>query len=170
MEELEYRPAWIVRYTSGQRINHWLVALCFALAALSGLSMFHPALFWLSGLFGGGTWARILHPFLGVAMALAFVGLVIQFARGNWLGPGDRQWLRQWRDVVTAREEDLPEMGKYNGGQKAMFWFMVACMLVLTATGFLFWRPYLAPAFPVWLVRLATLVHSATAVLLVIGI
>ena len=58
-------PKYVERYTSKERGNHWIVALCFILAALSGLSMFHPSLFFFSGLFGGGPWARILHPFIG---------------------------------------------------------------------------------------------------------
>jgi hypothetical protein len=29
-----------------------------------GLALFHPALFWLTALFGGG-WTRILHPYMG---------------------------------------------------------------------------------------------------------
>lgn len=58
----------ILRYNANERSNHWLVAILFFLAGLSGLALFHPALFWLSNLFGGGPWTRILHPFLGVAM------------------------------------------------------------------------------------------------------
>ena len=38
----------IVRYTANERTNHWFVAIAFVLAALSGLALFHPALFWLS--------------------------------------------------------------------------------------------------------------------------
>ena len=30
------------------RVNHWITAACFVLLMLSGLSMFHPLLFWLS--------------------------------------------------------------------------------------------------------------------------
>ena len=43
----------ILRYTSNQRTNHWLVAILFLMAGLSGLALFHPALFWLSNQFGG---------------------------------------------------------------------------------------------------------------------
>ena len=35
----------IVRYNASERTNHWLGAICFVLAALSGLALFHPALF-----------------------------------------------------------------------------------------------------------------------------
>ncbi|MCX4197158.1 cytochrome b/b6 domain-containing protein [Methylobacterium organophilum] len=68
----------IERYNPSQRTNHWIVAILFVLAALSGLALFHPALFGLSGLFGGGTWTRILHPFIGVAMFVFFLWLAIR--------------------------------------------------------------------------------------------
>jgi len=45
-------------------MNHWAIALLFFLAALSGLAFFHPALFFLGNLFGGGPWTRILSPLL----------------------------------------------------------------------------------------------------------
>ena len=163
-------PRQIRRYTDGERINHWIVAISFLLAALSGLSMFHPALFWLSHLFGGGPWTRILHPFIGVVMAAAFIAVMLRFWRDNRMQPADRQWLRQWRDVLAAREDRLPEVGRYNGGQKALFWVMVACTLTLLVTGVLFWRPWFADGFPITLVRLATLLHAIAASILILGI
>src|SRR5262252_252951 len=99
----------VLRYPAGLRTNHWLVALAFVLAALSGLAMFHPAVFWLSTLFGGGPWTRILHPWIGLFMALVFLGLAGDVWDDNRLRPADRVWLRQWRDVINKREERLPE-------------------------------------------------------------
>jgi len=45
------------------------------------MSLFHPALFFLSDLFGGGTWTRILHPWLGLALLVSFTGLFLRFWR-----------------------------------------------------------------------------------------
>jgi len=160
----------IQRYTDGERINHWIVAICFILAALSGLAMFHPALFWLSNLFGGGPWTRILHPFIGCVMAAAFLSMALRFWSRNRIEARDKQWLKQWRDVVDNREDKLPEVGKYNAGQKLLFWVLVVSMLVLFVTGILFWRPWFADSFPIWLVRLATLLHAAAATVLIIAI
>jgi len=160
----------IVRYTDGERRIHWIVAIAFVLAALSGLAMFHPALYWLSNLFGGGPWTRILHPFIGVVMAAAFVTMAIGFWNYNRIEPRDRQWLRQWRDAIGNREDKLPEVGRYNAGQKVLFWLIVICLITLFVTGVLFWRPWFADAFPIWLVRLATLLHSLAATILIIGI
>ena len=162
--------ALIERYTDRERINHWLVAILFVLAAFSGLSLFHPALFWLSNFFGGGPWTRILHPFLGVAAVAAFVVAMVRFWGDNRLEEPDRQWLRKWRDVLANREDKLPAVGRYNAGQKVIFWLMVVCMIVLLVTGVVFWRPWFADSFPIFVVRLATLVHAAVATILILGV
>ena len=158
------------RYTDNERMNHWVVALSFILAALSGLAFFHPAMFWLVNLFGGGPWARILHPFIGVFMFAFFVITMLRFWHHNKLNDNDKKWLSQWRDAVNNNEDRLPEVGRYNGGQKVLFWVMVGCMLTLVATGVIFWRPYFADSFQIDLVRLASLLHAVSAAVLIVGI
>ncbi|TLY76997.1 MAG: formate dehydrogenase cytochrome b556 subunit [Gammaproteobacteria bacterium] len=137
----------IVRYTVGERTNHWIVAIAFILAALSGLAMFHPALFWLSDLFGGGPWTRVLHPFLGLVMV---IGL--------------------WRDVVNNREERLPEVGRFNAGQKLLLLVLALCLAGLFLSGFVIWRTYFAFYFPIPVIRLAALVHAVCAFVLITAI
>ena len=158
----------LLRYSAGIRTNHWLVALAFVLAALSGLAFFHPSLFWLSALFGGGPWTRILHPFIGLFMALVFLALATSVWDDNRMRPADWQWLRQWRDVVNNQEERLPEVGRYNGGQKLLFFVLVLCLLGLFLTGVLMWRTYFT--FPVEVVRVAVVVHAICAVVLICAI
>lgn len=160
----------IERYTPSERSNHWAVAILFVLAGLSGLALFHPALFGLSGLFGGGAWTRILHPFLGVAMFLLFLWMAIRFAGHNRMDRGDRQWLRQWRDVLGNREERLPEVGRYNAGQKLLFWVLVLSMLVLLVSGIVIWREYFSAAFGILALRWASLLHAVAALVLILSI
>jgi formate dehydrogenase subunit gamma len=160
----------VERYKPNERVNHWVVAITFILLALSGLALFHPAFFFLTNLFGGGTWTRILHPFIGLVMVAAFVWLALRFWRDNLLEERDRQWLRQWDDVIANREERLPPVGRYNAGQKLVFWLMVACLAVLLITGFVIWRPYFTPAFDITVVRIAVVLHSFTAFILILGI
>lgn len=160
-------PREIVRYTANERTNHWLIALSFVLAALSGLAMYHPAMSWLYALFGGGQWTRILHPFIGVFMFLAFFLFAFGMMGSNRIEARDRQWLRQIDDVAAGREENLPEAGRFNGGQKVLFWGLVLCMLGLLATGIAMWQPWFAPAFPVGAIRLATVVHAILATVII---
>ena len=158
----------LLRYAAGVRTNHWLVAIAFVLAALSGLAFFHPALFWLSNFFGGGPWTRILHPWIGLFMVLVFLTLAATVWDDNALRPADWQWLRQWRDVVNNREERLPEVGRYNGGQKLLFFVLVLCLLGLLLSGLAMWRTYFT--LPVGVVRLAVVVHAIGALVLICAI
>jgi formate dehydrogenase subunit gamma len=157
----------IVRYTATDRTNHWIVAIAFALAALSGLSMFHPALFWLSNLFGGGSWTRILHPFIALVMVIAFASWAARVGSDNRMTATDWRWLARWRDVVGNHEERLPEVGRYNGGQKVLFALLIVCLAGLLLSGCVIWRAYFAAYFPIPIIRAAALVHAVCAFALV---
>lgn len=158
-------PRDLTRYTAGERANHWVVGISFILIALSGLALFHPAFWPLTMLFGGGTWTRILHPFLGVVMALFFVSMLIRFAHLNLMGKVDWAWVSRVREMYDGSDHTMPEQGKYNGGQKLLFWLLAGCMVLLFVSGVVMWRAYFT--FPVDLVRLAVVVHAATAVVMI---
>jgi formate dehydrogenase subunit gamma len=160
----------IERYTPNERTNHWITAITFVLLALSGLAMFHPAMSWLYAIFGGGQWTRILHPFVGCVMFLSFLILALRFWHHNLLDRADIQWMRQIDDVLNNREDKLPAIGKYNAGQKLLFFTMVVCLLLLLASGIVIWRRYFSFYFPIEIVRLAALVHAAAAFVLIVGI
>lgn len=163
-------PQLIQRYTANERSNHWITAITFILLALSGLAMFHPAMFWLSALFGGGQWTRILHPFIGVVMFISFMILALRFWHHNYLDSADVQWLKQMDDVLNNREEKLPEIGRYNAGQKLLFFVMVVCLVLLLLSGIVIWRRYFSLYFPITLIRVAADVHAAAAFVLIVGI
>ena len=162
--------ALIQRYTARERSNHWMVAITFVLAALSGLALFHPAFFFLTNLFGGGTWTRILHPFIGVLMFLFFIAMAMRFWRFNRFVPADRQWMKCIKDVLCNRDQDLPELGKYNAGQKILFWVMVVSIPVLLLSGIVIWQPWFAPYLPIWLLRVAVVLHALAAWIMILGI
>lgn len=164
----ERESGQILRYPYATRVNHWIVAISFVLLALSGLALFHPALFWLTNLFGGGPWTRILHPFVGVVWAIAFALLAAKLWRDNFLDAADREWLRRIGEVLDNREENLPAIGKYNAGQKLLFWVLVLGLFGLVATGLCMWRAYFM--LPVGFVRLASVLHAAFATVLICAI
>ncbi|WP_068637216.1 formate dehydrogenase subunit gamma [Thauera butanivorans] len=158
-------PRDLQRYNASERANHWIVGICFILLALSGLAFFHPALFPLVNLFGGGTWARILHPWIGVVMAVFFVIMFFRFASLNLMGGKDWDWLSKVGKMVDGNDHDMPEQGKYNGGQKLLFWLLTLCMVLITVSGVVMWRSQFD--FPVGLVRAAVVVHAAAAAFMI---
>lgn len=46
----------IVRYTAPERINHWITAFCFILAAVSGLGFLFPSFNWLMQIMAHRSW------------------------------------------------------------------------------------------------------------------
>jgi formate dehydrogenase subunit gamma len=158
-------PKDLPRYTAPERANHWVVGICFILLALSGLAFFHPAFFPLAQLFGGGTWARILHPYIGVIMALAFLMLFFRFRSLNHMTPADKEWLSRVGEMVDGNDHNMPVQGKYNGGQKLLFWALVVCMALLVISGIVTWRAWLN--LPVVVVRFGAVIHAATAAVMI---
>jgi len=129
------------RYSGSARVNHWIVAISFVLLLLSGLSLFHPSLYPLSELFGGGQNARWLHPWVGCVLVVAFLGLFIRFFWQNLPEFTDFVWLARIRHALRANDEDyLPELGKYNAGQKFVFWSQAVLVGTLFVTGIGLWE------------------------------
>lgn len=155
----------VPRYTGLQRVNHWITAILFTLLALSGLAMFTPFLFFLTSLFGGGQATRAIHPWLGVALVVSFSLLFLRFWRLNIPNRDDVEWSKRIGDVVTNREDRLPELGKYNAGQKGVFWGQTALIAIMFVTGLVIWDQYFYQYTSIDTKRWAVLGHSLAAVI-----
>ena len=160
----------IKRYSPSDRANHVLVAVLFILAALSGLALFHPSMFFLTAVLGGGELSRVLHPFVGVASFVFILGMFLRFWHHNLVDKNDQQWMCQMGDVLNGREEKLPEVGRYNAGQKMFFWLMAIALVVLLLTGLTFWRPYFVDYFSLDVRRAAVLIHALAAWIIILGL
>jgi len=160
-------PVVVDRYTPGARANHWVTALCLILLALSGLALFHPSLFFLTGLFGGGQTTRAIHPWIGVVLFFSFSGLFFRFWKLNLWKREDGQWLARAGDLVAGHEERMPEVGKYNAGQKMVFWGMSLLIVVLILSGLTIWDEYFFAYTAIPTKRVAVLVHAIAAVAII---
>src|SRR5499427_10030496 len=103
-------PVTVDRYTASARINHWITATSLVLLALSGLALFHPSLFFLTALFGGGQVARAIHPWIGVVLFFSFAGLFLRFWRLNLWKGADTTWLIRLREVLGNRDHEDPDL------------------------------------------------------------
>lgn len=162
------RPVLVSRYRGFTRINHWITAACMIVLLLSGFAFFHPSLYGLTALFGGGQTARWLHPIVGLVLVLSFFGLFVQMWRLNLPRREDAEWSRKIGDVIQGNEENLPELGKYNLGQKLVFWGMAGLILVLVVTGVMIWEEYFPGLVSIPVRRVALAVHAIAAVLTVL--
>ena len=164
-------PVHVRRYSGSARINHWITAITFVLLLISGLALFHPSLFGLSILFGGGENMRWLHPWFGVVLTVSFFGLFFRFLPANFPEKVDWEWVKKIKYVLAGHEEYLPEVGKYNAGQKMVFWSMSGLIPILLITGIGLWdqgREYFEHVLNFKTTmdqqRWAALIHAAAAV------
>lgn len=156
----------IVRTKFVDRACHWTVVICFFLVALSGISFFFPTLQWLTQTFGTPQMGRILHPFFGIAIFIALMFMFVRFVHHNIPDKKDIPWLKNIVEVLKGNEHKVADVGKYNAGQKMMFWSIMSMIFVLLVTGVIIWRPYFAQYFPMQVVRYSLLIHAAAGIIL----
>ncbi len=161
-------PVTVSRYRGFTRANHWVTAASLIVLLLSGMALFSPSLYFLTGLFGGGQIARWLHPIVGVVLFLSFLILFLQLWRLNLPKPEDVTWVENIGDVVKGDEEKLPELGKYNAGQKFVFWAMSGLIVVLIGSGVMIWEQYFPDLVSIPVRRWALLIHSLAAVAIIL--
>jgi formate dehydrogenase subunit gamma len=161
---MTYPAGILIRNTTAARINHWITGICFVLLLLSGLAMFHPMLFFLSGLFGGGQWTRAVHPWIGIVLLVSYAGLIVQFWRDNMWSRNDLAWVGAIGRVLANQEEGVPDVARFNAGQKFVFWSMMLLVPVLFVTGIVNWEVYFSSYTSIDLQRAAVLIHSLAAV------
>lgn len=162
----------ILRTPLPDRLCHWAMVACFFLVALSGLSWLFPSLNWLNSVFGTPQLARLLHPFFGIVVFVALVYLFIRFVKYNLFEKEDRIWVDNVQSVIAGDHSKPLRIGKYNAGQKLLFWGIMTLISILLVSGLIGWRAYFAHLFPIPVLRVALFVHSLAGVglmLLIIG-
>ena len=132
----------IVRERLSARLVHWSVALTFFVCLLTGLPIWTSYLGLLAYLFGGLSVCRLLHPWAGVAFAASSLLMFRQWVSQMLLTPADRKFItpRGMLEYFQYRNDDA-EVGKYNGGQKMLFWAAALGTVGLLATGLVMWFP-----------------------------
>jgi formate dehydrogenase subunit gamma len=157
----------IPRFSFAERAVHWMTALSFLYAALTGLALFTPSLFWLSGVFGGGEAVRRWHPWGGVVFVFALALMFRSWAMDMRIDAEDRRWLRYAHRYALHDERGLPPAGRFNGGQKLLFWVQSLAAILLFASGIVLYWP---EAMPRALCLAAVLIHPSAAIVSIAGI
>lgn len=158
----------IVRYRFSERITHAVAAASYVYLLLSGLALWTPALYWIAIVLGGGYLTRALHPWAGLIFSAAVVAMFAHWRRDMHATPADREWRRAMRHYVRNEDDRVPPVGRFNYGQKMLFWVMVWGGLVLLVSGLVLWFPESFGGPLVWLREAAILLH-AVAALVTIG-
>jgi formate dehydrogenase subunit gamma len=153
----------ILRYGFSERLVHAVAGVSYVYLLLTGLAFWTPALYWLAIILGGGWLSRVLHPWAGLLFSAAVVWMWITWRGDMRVTSEDRQWRRAMRHYVRNDDGSVPPAGKFNYGQKSLFWLMFWGGLALLASGLVLWFVAAIP----WELRAlrfaAVLVHAVAA-------
>lgn len=159
----------VLRYTFRERLIHWVAGFSYVYLFLTGLAFWSPWLFWLAVLLGGGQVSRMIHPWIGLIFTVALLDMYRMWAPQMRMTEVDRMWWNGLPHYIRNEDDKMPPAGRYNAGQKFLFWGFFYCGLALFLSGIILWFPEYVPWSLRWLRYLAVMIHPAAA-LMAIGL
>jgi formate dehydrogenase subunit gamma len=153
----------VLRYTFRERLMHWLTAFSYIYLLFTGLAFWSPWLFWIAVVLGGGPVSRMLHPWIGLIFIVGVLQMYSMWAPQMHFNDVDRAWFRSMSHYVRNEDEEMPPAGRYNAGQKLLFWGFVIFGVLLLLSGIVLWFPERIPWSFRWLRYTAVIVHASSA-------
>jgi formate dehydrogenase subunit gamma len=153
----------VLRYTFAERLNHWLAAGSYLYLMATGLAFWSPWLFWIAVVLGGGQISRQLHPWVGLIFACSVFYMYSLWSSQMRFAQVDREWWRNLHYYITNQDHKMPPAGRYNAGQKMLFWSFFYGAIVLLLSGLVLWFTDYLPWNLRWLRYLAVLLHPIAA-------
>lgn len=158
-------PGNVLRYNLGERITHWIAAGSYIYLLLTGLAFWSPWLYWLVAALGGAPMSRLLHPWAGLIFFLSVVYMYRLWASQMSMTSDDKAWMDSVGHYIRNEDSQMPPAGRYNAGQKFLFWGFFWCAIALLLTGVVLWVPDWIP----WSLRslryIAVIIHPIAALL-----
>jgi formate dehydrogenase subunit gamma len=157
----------ILRFKAFERFSHWLTAISFVILGLTGLNITFGKIV-LFPLLGPDTFsgiaqvAKYVHNFTSFSFVAGLVLIAIIFFKDNFPAKVDIDWLRQGGGFV--RNKHAPA-GRFNLGEKLVFWFSLPAGVAVSASGFLLLFPFYGTDIPQ--MQLAQVLHAVVAILFI---
>lgn len=161
---MSHHTATVTVTDAEERIVHWILAASCLFCVISGIGLMYHSWSFIPTLFGGYYATKWMHIFSGVVFTLALGYSFFMWRKDCMFEPSDLQWVLKGGGYLWP-VKDLPPVYKYNAGQKAFFWCLMACGVVIIASGFLMWL--WNPSFvPLVIARFAYMLHAGAVVVL----
>lgn len=135
----------IERFTMLERTTHWLTATSFIVLALTGLNLLYGRHVLLPvvgpDIFAAVTMAgKYAHNFLSFAFMVGVVLMFVLWVRHNLPNKRDVKWLAVGGGLFTKGVH--PPAGKFNAGQKFVFWAVVLLGISISLSGLALLFPF----------------------------
>jgi formate dehydrogenase subunit gamma len=159
----------VLRYAFHERLTHWVAAFSYIYLLLTGLAFWSPWLFWVAVILGGAPVSRMLHPWIGLIFIAGVFQMYAMWASQMGFTEVDRAWFNSIEHYIRNEDDKMPPAGRYNAGQKMLFWGFLICGMLLLLSGLVLWFPEHIPWSWRYLRYISVIVHPGAA-LLTIGL
>jgi formate dehydrogenase subunit gamma len=156
-------PGHVLRYTLKERLTHWVAAGTYVYLLITGLAFWTPWLFWLAVILGGAHVSAELHPWAGLIFSAAVLQMYATWAPQMKHTDVDKAWWKAVRYYSTNQDDKMPPAGRYNAGQKFLFWGFFWSAVALLASGLVLWFTTYIPWNLRFLRYIAVFIHPAAA-------
>ena len=134
----------IVRFSPFERFSHWLTAVSFVLLGLTGLNITFGKFLLLPALgpeafSAWAQWSKYVHNFVSFAFVLGLILIIGLWLKDNLPRKVDLDWLKQGGGFVKSKHAPA---GRFNAGEKAVFWLALFGGLAVIISGFYLLFPF----------------------------
>src|SRR6202789_3120228 len=157
----------ILRFKAFERFSHWLTAVSFVILGLTGLNITFGKILLLP-LMGAeafsnlAQWAKYVHNFVSFAFVLGLILIVSLWIKDNIPRRVDIDWIRQGGGFIKSRHAPA---GRFNAGEKAVFWCALGAGGAGSISGVLLLFPFCVTNIAG--MQAAQVIHSIIAILFV---
>ena len=155
------------RFNILERANHWMVASCFIILGLSGLNLTFGRHILLpvvgpEAFTAISQWGKYAHNFLAFPFTLGLVVMLLIWVKDNIPNARDIAWFKAGGGLIGTEH---PEAGRFNGGQKMVFWITVLGGAAVAVSGYLLVFPFFFTGMEG--MQLSHIIHSLLSVLMI---
>lgn len=157
----------LVRFKAIERFSHWLTATSFVLLGLTGLNITFGKIVLLP-LIGPEAFTTVsevskyIHNFVSFAFVVGLVLIAVIFIKDNFLQRVDIEWVKQGGGFIASKHAPA---GRFNLGEKLVFWLSLGAGLAVSVSGFLLLFPFSVTN--IFGMQIAEVIHAVVAVLFI---
>jgi len=158
----------IERFNGVERFAHWLTATSFIVLGLSGLNLAF-GLTVLRPVLGPEAFAslsqagKVAHNYLSFPFCLGVFLMAVMWIKHNIFNAVDAAWFAEGGGIL--KQGAHPPAGKFNGGQKIIFWLVVLGSVALAVSGYILMFPFAVTDMAG--MQISHMVHAIAGILLV---
>ena len=141
-----------------ERVVHWCLALSCLNLCITGMGMMYHSLNFFGTMVGGMGNLKVIHNFGGIVFGVSLFFAIIMWWKeaGLFSFPEDWAWLKAAGGYLWDVDQ-VPEVGKYNPGQKLFFLAVALFGMIMVVSGLIMWFPL---SYSPQLVRVMYVLHA----------